>query len=151
MYLPAATVAAVMAMENTVDDKVLAIRPEVTSTTASSIYIRWALEGMGSGLPKGFVVQYNRIASNYFQYSEMLEPSTETYGIKNLVADTYYKVISTFIALRIFYSNVYKSFLKVFFLHFCLFSHCIKKCANWKKCANTMHSYILGVCQNVCQ
>ncbi|KAK0049433.1 zinc transporter protein [Biomphalaria pfeifferi] len=81
-----------MAMENTVDDKVLAIRPEVTSTTASSIYIRWALEGMGSGLPKGFVVQYNRIASNYFQYSEMLEPSTETYGIKNLVADTYYKV-----------------------------------------------------------
>ncbi|KAH9520071.1 hypothetical protein Btru_059862 [Bulinus truncatus] len=94
MYLPAATVAAVMATEYTAEDQVptTLTGPEVLATTASSISIQWAWKGLPGAQPRGFEVQYNRISSNYFQHSGMLLPTTNTYGIRNLVADTDYNI-----------------------------------------------------------
>lgn len=92
MYLPAATVAAMMVKE-TSEGEDLKLHPEVTSSTASSIYIKWAWEGMGPVYVRGFRVHYHRLTSTYVQHSSLLPPTAETYGIGNLVADTYYKVI----------------------------------------------------------
>ncbi|CAG5124972.1 unnamed protein product [Candidula unifasciata] len=94
MYLPAATISATMATEPT-DGGALKLSPEVSSTTATSVYIKWAWEGLGPVHVRGFRVHYHRLSSSYVQHSVLLPPSASSYGIGNLVADTYYKVCVT--------------------------------------------------------
>ncbi|CAG5128600.1 unnamed protein product [Candidula unifasciata] len=91
MYLPVATLPAIMANEDLEEDA-LKLSPEVTSSTASSIYIKWSWEGLGPVYVRGFKVQYHRLASSFHQESGFLPPSADSYSIRNLVADTYYEV-----------------------------------------------------------
>ncbi|XP_067649298.1 leucine-rich repeat and fibronectin type-III domain-containing protein 5-like [Haliotis asinina] len=66
--------------------------PEVDSSTASSIYLKWTLEETAIPYVQRFQVHYQKVASTYVQYSNMLPASSTGYNIRNLVADTYYKV-----------------------------------------------------------
>lgn len=75
------------------------LSPEVASSTATSIHIRWAVSDLqpytdssGPIVIEGFRVHYQKVASTYVQYSHLLPPSAHSYSISNLVADTYYKV-----------------------------------------------------------
>ncbi|XP_012941545.1 uncharacterized protein LOC101862669 [Aplysia californica] len=94
MYIPEVTVADTMATDAAGED-VMLLGPEVTSSSPSSIYIRWAWEALGPVEVQSFMVQYHRLASTYIQNSRKLPASTDTYSIQNLVADTYYKVCVT--------------------------------------------------------
>ena len=74
---------------------------EIASSTASSIYVKWAViedpplpDVVPHSIIQGFRVHYQKVASTYVQYSHFLPPSVGSYSINNLVADTYYKVMS---------------------------------------------------------
>ena len=73
---------------------------EIASSTASSIYVKWAViedppqqDMVPHSIIQGFRVHYQKVASTYVQYSHFLPPSVGSYSINNLVADTYYKVM----------------------------------------------------------
>ena len=81
---------------------------EIASSTASSIYVKWAVVEAAPladvappphSVVQGFRVHYQKVASSYVQYSHFLPPSVGSYSINNLVADTYYKVRCVFISL----------------------------------------------------
>ena len=88
-----------MKMEN------LQLNTKVASSTASSIYMTWSVYGLSvdkeekSNLSEieGYRVYYQKMANSYVQNSNLLSPTTFKYNIGNLVADTYYKVVSFFI------------------------------------------------------
>ncbi|KAK6166136.1 hypothetical protein SNE40_022900 [Patella caerulea] len=65
---------------------------EIDSSTASSIYVTWETHAQNKAFIEGYQVHYQKVASSYVQYSLMLPPSQTSYSIRNLVADTYYKV-----------------------------------------------------------
>ena len=65
---------------------------EVSSSTASSINVKWSMGRTVFPFIEGFRVHYQKVASTYVQYGPKLGPSQQTYEIENLVADTYYKV-----------------------------------------------------------
>ncbi|XP_041366194.1 uncharacterized protein LOC121381127 [Gigantopelta aegis] len=67
-------------------------KPEVDSTTSTSIYVTWQVEDIVGPFINAFQVHYQKVASSYIQYSNLLEASDNGYNIENLVADTYYKV-----------------------------------------------------------
>ena len=67
-------------------------KPEVDSTTSSSIYVTWQVEDLVGPFVNAFQVHYQKVASSYVQYSSLLEATESAYTIQNLVADTYYKV-----------------------------------------------------------
>ncbi|KAL8615738.1 hypothetical protein ACOMHN_007491 [Nucella lapillus] len=78
----------------------LSFSTEIESSTASSIYVKWAVNEemlfpdviMTPDVILGYRVHYQKVASSYVQYSHFLPPRVSSYSINNLVADTYYKV-----------------------------------------------------------
>ncbi|CAI9728073.1 zinc transporter DD [Octopus vulgaris] len=67
---------------------------EIDSATDSSINLSWSVKGTShsSSHITGFQVHFQKVASSYIQYSAMLSSMTTSYKIRNLVADTFYKV-----------------------------------------------------------
>jgi hypothetical protein len=63
----------------------------IARTTPSTIFLEWDSEA-GTTQLVGYRIHYQKVASTYIQYSSMLLPTTTDYNIKNLVADTYYRV-----------------------------------------------------------
>ncbi|CAE1238795.1 unnamed protein product [Acanthosepion pharaonis] len=64
----------------------------VDSTTDSSIHLTWSIKEDATSQITGFQVHFQKVASSYIQYSAMLSSLTTSYKIRNLVADTFYKV-----------------------------------------------------------
>lgn len=65
---------------------------QISASTTSSIQVVWTIGKEAAPSVQGFRVHYQKIASTYVQHGPLL-PSTSTgYNIKNLVADTFYKV-----------------------------------------------------------
>ena len=69
---------------------------EVESSSSSSIKVQWHVQGAIVAFIDGFRVHHQKVASTYIQYGPKLLPTTTVYQIKNLVADTYYKVKYSF-------------------------------------------------------
>ena len=68
---------------------------EVDSSTSTSIQVKWTVQGAVVAFIDYFRVHYQKVASTYVQYGPKLPATTNVYEIRNLVADTYYKVNNT--------------------------------------------------------
>ena len=64
----------------------------VLSSTASSIQVGWDINPKNMPFVRQFQVHYQKLASQYIQYGRPLTTDTNEFEIRNLVADTYYKV-----------------------------------------------------------
>ena len=64
----------------------------VLSSTASSIQVGWEIKPKNIPFVRQFQVHYQKLASQYVQYGRPLKTDTNQFEIRNLVADTYYKV-----------------------------------------------------------
>lgn len=65
---------------------------KIDSTTDSSIHVTWSIKEDSTSQVTGFQVHFQKVASSYIQYSGMLSSMTTSYKIRNLVADTFYRV-----------------------------------------------------------
>ena len=69
---------------------------EVESSTSTSIQVQWQVDGAIVAFIEYFRVHYQKVESTYVQYGPKLPSTTYLYEIRNLVADTYYKVSNLF-------------------------------------------------------
>ncbi|KAK3581993.1 hypothetical protein CHS0354_030941 [Potamilus streckersoni] len=65
---------------------------DISDFTSSSITLEWRLGGKSATAVNGFQVHYQKASSTYIQYGPMLTATATKYIVRNLVADTYYKV-----------------------------------------------------------
>ncbi|KAL3831585.1 hypothetical protein ACJMK2_023323 [Sinanodonta woodiana] len=64
----------------------------ISDFTSSSITLEWRLGDKSATAVNGFQVHYQKATSTYIQYGPMLTATATKYIVRNLVADTYYKV-----------------------------------------------------------